>query len=451
MTIEVEAGIEYSSRAGNMNNTEAWKIWEGRTVDGKFPLLRWVGRSDHSAVFLTDVGGPQKAVIKLIAASLNADRQLSRWAAAAKLSHPHLIHLIEMGRCRFDGTPLLFLVMEYAEEDLSQIIPQRALTPAEVGDMLPPVLDALSYLHSRGLVHSRVRPSNILAVGDHLKLSTDRVYPRGESDEKLAAPSIYDAPELAAGEIYPAIDVWSLGVTLVEVLTQNCPANNTNEQKDPVVPEGVSEPFRSIAREALHRQVKHRCTVSDIKAWRPPQQPAPPPPGTEMPVSEKPARGPWRWLVLIALLFITVGIVGLIRHIFPAKTSDKAPVTTVTSPAENAPASSPQTETQPAASTQGAVVRQVIPDVPQSAKNTITGRIKVAVRVEVDASGKVTNATLTKPGPSKYFARLALAAAQKCEFAAPQANAQPTPSTWTLRFEFSKASTKAFASREGAR
>ena len=51
-----------------MNNTEAWKTWEGRTVDGKFPLRRWLGGSDHSAVFLTDLGGSQKAVIKLIAA-----------------------------------------------------------------------------------------------------------------------------------------------------------------------------------------------------------------------------------------------------------------------------------------------------------------------------------------------------------------------------------------------
>lgn len=206
-----------------MNNTEAWKTWEGRTVDGKFPLRRWLGGSDHSAVFLTDLGGSQRAVIKLIAASLNAERQISRWAVAAKLSHPHLIRLFEMGRCRFDGTPLLYLVMEHAEEDLSQIIPQRPLTPAEVGDMLPPVLDTLSYLHSKGLVHSRIRPSNILAVADQLKLSTDGISSRGPSDEKPTSLTIYDAPEVASGEIFPAIDVWSLGVTLVVALTQHPP------------------------------------------------------------------------------------------------------------------------------------------------------------------------------------------------------------------------------------
>jgi TonB family protein len=94
------------------------------------------------------------------------------------------------------------------------------------------------------------------------------------------------------------------------------------------------------------------------------------------------------------------------------------------------------------------VIHQVIPEVPQSASNTITGRIKVKVRVDVDASGKVANATLTAPGPSKYFANLALKASQKWEFAAPRSNGQPTPSTWTLLFEFSKTSTKAFPSRE---
>ncbi len=441
-----------------MNNTEAWKTWEGRTVDGKFPLRRWLGGSGHSAVFLTDLGGSQKAVIKLLAASLNADRQLSRWAIAAKLSHPHLIRLFELGRCRFDGTPLLYLVMEYAEEDLSQIIPQRPLTPAEVGDMLPPVLDTLSYLHGKGLVHSRIRPSNILAVSDQLKLSTDGISSRGESDEKPMSLTIYDAPEVANGEIFPAIDVWSLGVTLVAVLTQNPPAIRSKEQaeqKDPVVPETIPEPFRSIARESLHRQVKQRCTIADIKAWRPPQQPSQQPSPTPVAAPQAPAkytRTTWRILIPVAVLLIALGVVRVVRKFLPSSTSKRAAEFTIESapvpkplPAQGSAAVNiPQTRT----TIPGEVIRQVLPDVPRSASNTITGRIKVKVRVEVDASGKVTNATLITSGPSKYFANLALKAAQKWEFAAPQLNGQPTPSTWSLVFEFARTSTKAFPSRE---
>jgi TonB family protein len=439
-----------------MNNTEAWKTWEGRTVDGKFPLRRWLGGSDHSAVFLTDLGGAQKAVIKLIAASLNADRQLSRWAAAAKLSHPHLLRLFEMGRCRFDGTPLLYLVVEYAEEDLSQIIPQRPLAPAEVGDMLPPVLDALSYIHSKGFVHTRLRPSNIAAVADQLKLSTDGVSPRGESDEKPASLGIYDAPEAASGEIYPAIDVWSLGVTLVVALTQNPPAKDASGQKDPVVPDTVPEPFRSIARESLHRQVKQRCTVADIKAWRPPQQP---PPSAPLATPDAPTKSSGsKWLiggaVTLALLVVAV-LIG--QKIFAHHGETPAQIAThgePDSPAVTSPPGSPSkppASTPTASSSDGTVLRQVLPEVPQSARNTITGKLKVVARVEVDPSGKVTDATLTKPGPSKYFARLALAASQKWEFAPPQTGGQATSSAWILRFEFSRTSTKAFPSRESAR
>jgi TonB family protein len=436
-----------------MNNTEAWKTWEGRTVDGKFPLRRWLGGSDHSAVFLTDLGGPQKVVIKLIAASLNADRQLARWAVAAKLSHPHLIRVFEMGRCRFDGIPLLYLVMEYAEEDLSQILPQRALTPAEMGDMLPPLLDALSYLHSRSLVHSRLRPSNILAVADQLKLSTDRVCARGESDDKPVSLDIYEAPEIANGDIAPSIDVWAIGVTLVVALTQTPPISRAKEQKDPLVPETIPEPFRSIARECLHMQLKQRCTIADIKAWRPPQQPAPAP-EVVSPPPVKPARSTWRTLVPVAVLTIAIAGAGLAIK-FSARTSKAPGEIKIEVPSNPAPAASPAPAPAPtaaptaaSANTNGEVARQVLPDVPQSAKNTITGHIKVTVRIEVDASGKVTNAKLTHPGPSQYFANLALKAARSWEFIAPLTNGQPTPSTWNVRFEFSRTGTKAFPTRE---
>jgi hypothetical protein len=110
---------------------ELWKNWEGRIVDDKFPLRQWLGGSDHSAVFLTERSGkdPQKAAIKLIPAdALDEDAQLSRWADAAKLSHPHLIRLFESGRYQLEDTPLLYVVMEYAEENLGEILPLRPLS-----------------------------------------------------------------------------------------------------------------------------------------------------------------------------------------------------------------------------------------------------------------------------------------------------------------------------------
>ena len=120
------------------------KQWEGRIVDGKFPLQKWLGGSAGSAVFLTErsVNGFQKAALKLIPAetcsaeNLKEEAQLFRWADIAKLSHPHLIRLFESGRCQIDGTSLLYVVMEYAEENLAQVVPLRSLSTGEVQEML---------------------------------------------------------------------------------------------------------------------------------------------------------------------------------------------------------------------------------------------------------------------------------------------------------------------------
>src|SRR5512143_3353882 len=146
---------------------ESWKRWEGQVVNGALPLVRYLGESDHSAVFVTErVGGaPQRAAIKLIPAQSGAERQLLRWTQAAKLTHPNVIRIFESGRCELEGTALLYVVMELAEEDLGQIIPDRALPPDETRAMLPTVLRALAHIHGQSLVHGRVKPSNILAIG----------------------------------------------------------------------------------------------------------------------------------------------------------------------------------------------------------------------------------------------------------------------------------------------
>ena len=96
----------------------------------------------------------------------------------------------------------------------------------------------------------------------------------------------------------------------------------------------------------------------------------------------------------------------------------------------------------------GEVVKQVLPDVPQSARNTIRGTLSVAVRVRVDPSGRTVGAEIGSPGSSRYFARLALRAARQWEFAAPKVAGQNVPSTWMLRFGFSRTATKVFPVQE---
>jgi hypothetical protein len=96
--------------------SEFWKQWESQVVNGLYPLRRFLGASTHSAVFLTEHGAANTAAaIKFIRADTPlADLQLARWRAAAALSHPHLIRLLDWGQCRLGSHELLFVVMEYA-------------------------------------------------------------------------------------------------------------------------------------------------------------------------------------------------------------------------------------------------------------------------------------------------------------------------------------------------
>jgi len=202
----------------------SWKQWEGQLVNGEFHLRQHLGGADESAVFLTEYGQPQpqKAAIKLISAhATSPELQLSRWRRAAKFSHPHLIQLSQMGRCELDNTRLVFVVMEYAEEDLSQVFLERPLTPAEAHTMLKPTLGALAFLHEKGFVHGRLKLANIMSVSDLLRISSDGLHRIGESSIGLATSSTYDPPEAARGQSSAAGDVWSLGMVLVEALTQH--------------------------------------------------------------------------------------------------------------------------------------------------------------------------------------------------------------------------------------
>jgi protein TonB len=248
--------------------SDVWNQCEGQVIDNQFRLRQYLGGTDDSAVFLTQLADPQsqKAAIKFIPAGTTADLQLSLWRRVTQLAHPHLLRIFSVGRCRLSNRDRLYVVMEHAEEDLSQILPQRPLTASEAREMLEPVLDVLVYLHSKGLVHSRIRPSNILATADQLKLSSDTLFPIGESRKSSRKFDAHDAPETAVSPPSATADVWSLGMTLVETLTQHAPVLQPGSQADPIVPDTLPQPFLDIARHALRREPRRRWTIAEIAA-----------------------------------------------------------------------------------------------------------------------------------------------------------------------------------------
>ena len=454
-----------------MSKPETWKSWEGRVVDGKFPLRQYLGGSDHSAVFLTETpeAKPAEAAIKLIdPQGKDIERGLSRLRGTAALSHPHLMRTFEAGRVQIDGAPVLYVVMERADDDLGQILPERALEPGEVGELLPPVIDALSYLHGRGFVHGRITPSNVLAVGNQLKLSADNAHVASQTTSTRRRIDAYDAPETAAGIVAPEGDVWSVGALLVAALTQNVALAADGSESKTGLPQNIAEPFRGIARECLHLDPKRRCSLPQIRARLQPAGRSVPAEPVPKPI--EPARHyrySWRMFLPIAVLILFALAWGLYRLIFPSKPAATPEATVAVSEQPKQETPPPATQTTPAAPAQpavqppasarpdapkrvdtpGQVLHQVIPEVPKSAQNTISGTIKVIVHVQVDPSGKVMSAKFKTSGSSRYFANQAMKAAERWEFTPPQVDGQPTASNWLLQFRFKRSSIQASSQR----
>jgi eukaryotic-like serine/threonine-protein kinase len=443
---------------------QSWRQRERQVIDGQFPLRQYLGGSDHSAVFATERGKPQpkKVAIKLVPASAAAEGQLARWQAAAKLSHPNLLRLFESGRCQFDNEAYFYVVMEYAEEDLSQIVPTRALSAAEANEMIPPVADALRYLHSRGLVHGHLKPSNVMAISDTLKLSSDGISRLGEPTADLAVTNVYDAPEAGKDGRSAPSDIWSLGMTLVEILTQRPPLREGSEG-EPLLPQTMPAPFREIASQCLRRDPEKRWTLDQIQERLRPGASAKPPlrlvaradrPGES---GETPK---WRRPV-VAILVLLVAIFVILKFFGRRNETESTPPTSATltegkgsltaepsvgtsgrsvggksARVPNQPASTSTLTASGGGGGHSAIVEQVQPDISRGARNTVQGTIKVNVRVSVDSSGNVTDARFERRGPSDYFARKSMEAARKWKFATNAAHA------WILHFEYRRSGTR---------
>jgi hypothetical protein len=258
-----------SAESRRVTKTEVWVGWENQVINGLYPLRRYLGGSNHSAVFLTEYRAESvpNAAIKLMPAdALETEAQLVQWGTAATLTHPHLLRIFDVGRFQVGGRGFLYVVMEYADQTLAQILPRRALSPDETREMVVPALSALAFLHRNNLVQGQVKPTNLLVVGDQLKLASDTIRSAGNLSGGILRATMYDPPELKDGEIVPAGDIWGLGITLVEALTQHPPAWPDPKTETVALAVGLPPLFVDTVRGCLNQTPANRPTAAELEA-----------------------------------------------------------------------------------------------------------------------------------------------------------------------------------------
>ena len=389
-----------------------------------------MGGSSRGAVFETLFRG-RPAVIKIVPGSPESIGALvASWKKSASLTHPNLVETLASGEGVLGDMRCAYFVMERADENLAEVLAERLLTPVETQDMVFPVLRALQYLHANGLVHGRLKPSNIMAFGEQLKISSDSIVPGADT----------------------AADCRAIGVLLKEALGANQNAH-------------LPEPFAEIAKKCLMPDPAGRMNIAGIEAslrGKPEPEPA---------AHAKP-QASWRGLAVAAVVILAL-IAVWASHDLKSNKNDGAPVVPVNArpvpiaqdlkPAAEAKAAKASQQVHASAAANetttsprpGDTTRstnqplatideftQVLPEIPQAARKTITGRVRINVRVRVDSAGQVNQATLEPPPASKYFTDRVLVAAYAWKFRTGNA-----PQDWLLHFELMREKTRVSAAK----
>ncbi|MGF6836013.1 beta-lactam-binding protein with PASTA domain/serine/threonine protein kinase [Paenarthrobacter sp. TE4293] len=204
----------------------------GTIVDRRYMVRSRLARGGMSTVYLaTDQRLERDVALKVLHPHLANDpiflQRLSREAkAAASLSHPHIVGVLDQGE---DGH-IAYLVMEYVKgHTLRDVLTEQgALAPRLALALIDPVIEGLAAAHSTGLIHRDIKPENVLLADDgRIKVGDfglARAVSANTSTGALIGTVAYLAPELVLGQPADArSDIYSAGIMLYEMLTGKQP------------------------------------------------------------------------------------------------------------------------------------------------------------------------------------------------------------------------------------
>jgi WD40 repeat protein/tRNA A-37 threonylcarbamoyl transferase component Bud32 len=306
-----------------------------------YEILEELGRGGMGVVYKArQVKANRLVALKMILAQAHASvaekvRFQIEAEAVARLQHPHIVPLYEVGE--HDGLP--FFTLEFCEGgSLDRKLEGQPLAAREAAALLEQLARAMHYAHSRGVVHRDLKPANVLLTADGtpkitdfgLAKQLDAAGPVSQSGAIVGTPE-YMAPEQAEGrgrDISGATDVWALGVLLYELLTGRRPFHGADTfatlrqvlQDEPLPPSRhqpkTPRDLETICLKCLRKEPEKRyrtaeALADDLRRFL-----------AGEPIEARPAgrlERAWKWsrrrpalaaLVVVSLLAV-VGVVGL--------------------------------------------------------------------------------------------------------------------------------------------
>ncbi|MBP1235052.1 serine/threonine-protein kinase [Arthrobacter sp. PvP102] len=266
----------------------------GTLVDNRYRVQSRLARGGMSTVYLaTDQRLERDVALKVLHPHLVNDGnfldRLGREAkAAAKLSHAHVVGVLDQGS---DGHTA-YLVMEYIKgHTLRDVIKEKgALSPRLALALIDPVVEGLGAAHAAGLIHRDIKPENVLIADDgRIKVGDfglARAVTTSTSTGALIGTVAYLSPELVLGRQADArSDIYSVGIMLYEMITGSQPfdgdvpiqvayqhVNSSVEAPSAVVPGLAAEVDELVqwctARDPEQRPVDGNALLSELRHIR---------------------------------------------------------------------------------------------------------------------------------------------------------------------------------------
>ena len=274
--------LQYAHKTAGMSSLPV-NLDVGQTV-GDYEILSLLGRGGMGKVFkVRNLISDRIEAMKVLLPDTDAAPEIvERFAReiklVASLEHPNIASLRTAVR---SGSQML-MIMEYVEgSSLEQKMQSQKLEIRQAVHFMIQVLSALSYAHQHGVVHRDIKPSNILVRADDSVKLTDFGIASRAGDPRITATGMalgslyYMSPEqVKALPLDPRSDIYSVGVTLYEIVTGRRPIQGDSffaimrahlDQK-PLAPielaPQISPELSSIIERSLEKSPEYRFQTS---------------------------------------------------------------------------------------------------------------------------------------------------------------------------------------------
>jgi serine/threonine-protein kinase len=280
-------------------------FFRGQIV-GKYKILSPIGSGGFGTVYLAEDTWIDKKVALKVPHKQNLDfgELLREPRLLATLNHPNIVTILTAER----SDKVFFIVMEFVPGETLEAIITRdgALDLAVALDYICQISNAVDHAHRHGVLHRDLRPSNVIVTEQGMAkvadFGTSRFLEIAAHGTTVIGSPPYMAPEQFGGKAVFASDLYSLGVTMFQMLTGVLPYDTPTRAdlerlrrgellvaprlKNPKIPRAINDiVLKAMAPDISTRYQRASDLLDDVLAFRDstsrPPRAAPPPPSEE--------------------------------------------------------------------------------------------------------------------------------------------------------------------------